>query len=387
MRFTLSQMVQAALQDSQSRGMAKIAQEAEGSKECESCGKDAPPGSRFCQECAEKAEKGENASAGGTPEESTASNEKTSSLRLRKLAAAVEQIAPNIGNLDWSRAKQAQGSWAPMIVGAQPPGSPDTGPGVGETALQTTDKTPTPGIQSTESGEARTGKPPMTPPMGTGANPNSAPTALEENIDTLLPAYPAEGVMKQGGVTALYKHVMLRKAAAETDSVSILAPKTQTLTFPEDQPSQMERPPEVTSQERLIASNQAVIDATKREAKEVPKKRMGEVLTEPAQSSATDRVLDVNLGADMVDEAGAKIASARVLLRKIASQGCVCNQSSLEKGSCDFCKIASKMGQRKGQMSKKSQVPSGLPMGAAGGMNAGPQPDQAAPTPGLGTGM
>jgi hypothetical protein len=372
-------MVQAALQDSTSRGMAKIAQDAGETMRCETCGKDAPPGSKFCQECADKADKGETASSGGTPDEAK-SSEKTSSLRLQKLASAVEQIAPNIGNLDWSKTKRAQ---APLIVGSEPPASPGVGPGAGPNALPTTDKTPTTGTQSTETGEARTGKPPMTPPMGTGANPNSAPTALEENIDTVLPAYPADGVLKQGGVTALYRHVMMRKAAAEGDTGSISAPKTQTLSLPEDQPSQMERPPEVTSQERLIASNQAVIDATKREAKEVPKKRMGEVLNEPALSAATDKVLDVNLGTDVVDQAGAKIASARVLLRKIASQGCVCERGSLQKGSCDFCKIASRMGQRKGQMSKKSQVPGGS-SGSAGGAGAAPQPVPGGPMSGSG---
>ena len=130
---------------------------------------------------------------------------------------------------------------------------------------------------------------------------------------------------------------MLKKAQ-DGDTTSISTPKASAL--PEDQPSQMARPAEVTSQEKMIASNEAAIDFTKRDAKAVPKKRMGEVLDEPAQSKAGDSALQDALGADLAAKGGAKIASAR-LVQKLASEGCTCSGNS--KGSCGFCKIASQV--------------------------------------------
>jgi len=389
--FTLQQMVQTALGGSHALGMDKLAQEAGETVDCEECGKSAPPGSKLCRECAAKENRSEMAQQnGGSSEEGE--TEKTSSAYLQKMAGAVTQIVENFDDLDWSEIKTAFPS--PNIVGKQPPGSPQSGPGTGSNAFQTTDKSPPgTGLQSEETGEAKTGKPPINPPMDTGANPKSAPNAMDDNMDVTQTPYPEEGVMKQGsGIEQLYQRVMMRKAAADAEApASISAPKNQTLTLPEDQPSQMKRPPEVTSQESLIASNQAVIDATRREAKDVPKKRMGEVLSEPAQSRSTDKVLDANLGRDIVDKGGAKVAAAKVLLQKIASQGCRCTQSSLEKGSCDFCKLASRMEQRKDQMRKGGQVPSAMPMmppPQAGGSDSAPQPQPvtggATPMPGAG---
>jgi len=84
-------------------------------------------------------------------------------------------------------------------------------------------------------------------------------------------------------------------------------------------------PGEVSKQESMIASNKAAIDATKQQAKAVPKARMGEVLDEPAQKKSTDPVLQNNL--DAASSAGVKLSSAelgaagRALLSKIAQEG------------------------------------------------------------------
>jgi uncharacterized low-complexity protein len=124
--------------------------------------------------------------------------------------------------------------------------------------------------------------------------------------------------------------------------------KTQSITGPENQPSTAVRPAEVTSQEKMIAGNEAAIGATKRQAKEVPKRRMGEVLSEPMQTSSTDSALSQALGSDVVSKGGAKVASANLsTLQKIASQGCQCKAQQLEEGSCGFCKIASRVERRK----------------------------------------
>ena len=77
-------------------------------------------------------------------------------------------------------------------------------------------------------------------------------------------------------------------------------------------PSEEGKPPvpsDVTKQERLVGSNDAAINYTKRDAKADPKSDVNKVLNEKAQSSATDKVLDSTLS--HTGEAGAKISSVR----------------------------------------------------------------------------
>jgi len=382
MRFTLQQMVKAAMRGSQADAMQKIAEEANDSGACEACGESAPPGSKLCRECAAKAAKAEAVRGGDSEEEG---EEKTSALRVEKLASAVEEVLYNFDNMDWSLWHQFK------LAASVPTASPGTGPGAGPTATPTTDKTPTPGVQATEFGEAKKDKPPMNPPMETPVGGGKgAPNAMADNVDDLRAAYPEQGVMKQGGMRSLYQNIMLRKVGADSESpASVSGPKFTTL--PEDQPSQMKRPPEVTSQEAMVASNQAAIDATKRQAAEVPKRRMGEVIEEPAQSAASDKALDANLGSATVDQAGAKIAAARVLLQKVASQGCSCGADHPSNGSCNFCKLAARIEQRKGaRMGKASQMAGAAPMPTpptAPGSSAGaapPPPVPGSPMPGTG---
>lgn len=86
----------------------------------------------------------------------------------------------------------------------------------------------------------------------------------------------------------------------------------------EDVPAE---PGDVTSQKRLIQSNEAAINYTKQQAKADPKKDVAQVLAEPPLSSSTDKVL--NLAFDSTGQAGVKISSAQPTaagLRKTASQ-------------------------------------------------------------------
>lgn len=382
MRFTLQQMVKAAMRGSQAEGLQKIAEEENDSGSCEACGKTTPPGSKMCRECAAKAAKAEAVRGGDSEAEG---EEKTSSLRVEKLASAVEEVLTNWDDMDWSL-------WPHFKAAAGvPTASPGTGPGAGSTAMPNTDKTPTPGTQATEFGEAKKNKPPMNPPMGVPVGGGKgAGNAMEDNIEDLRAAYPADGVMKQGSITAMYQNVM-RKMGADSDSASVSGSKNTML--PENQPSQMKRPPEVTSQEAMVASNQAAIDATKRQAKEVPKRRMGEVIEERAQSAATDKALDANLDSATVDRAGAKIAAARVLLQKVASQGCSCGSESPNEGSCSFCKLASRIEDRKRgeRMGKASMMgaapmpaPATAPTAAPSAGAAPPPPVPGSPMPGTG---
>ena len=94
------------------------------------------------------------------------------------------------------------------------------------------------------------------------------------------------------------------------------------------------QPSEVTTQKRHIQSSEAAINLTKRDAKAVPKERMGEVLSEPAQKKSTDPVLHNNL--DATSSAGVKISSvkvaaARAFLRKVAEEGAGDSASSDQK--------------------------------------------------------
>lgn len=86
-------------------------------------------------------------------------------------------------------------------------------------------------------------------------------------------------------------------------------------------------PGDVNSQKRLIDSNQAAIDYTKREAKADPKKDVDKVLAEPALSAAHDQTLAKTL--EHTQAAGVKIshdltktAAAQALLYKLAEEAC-----------------------------------------------------------------
>lgn len=350
----INNLIEAALLDGADGVMTKIAQDAEGEAggggTCAKCDKAATTG-KLCKECAEKAARAEEQAAG--MEES----EKTSSARIHKLAEAVQFIADNFSNIQ-------------MPVGVLKTAEPavtttpsSAGPGGGPNALPTDLNSPPGGSETAPEGfgEAKAKKPAMNPGLEAGATPKAAKNAIETD-DTTPPGGAGEqpqmtqeggtgGSAPQAGsktasanpVDAMMRALMRKRAADESGS-GISTPKTMQVTTPEDQPSGVERPAEVTSQERLIASNEAAIDATKRQAKEVPKKRMGDVLSEPAQTSSTDSALDKALGSGVVDEAGAKVAAAqaRVHLQKIANAGCTCGG----KGECGFCKIASKIDQR-----------------------------------------
>jgi hypothetical protein len=83
-------------------------------------------------------------------------------------------------------------------------------------------------------------------------------------------------------------------------------------------------PGDVSSQKRkMIDSNQAAIDYTKRDAKADPKKDMKDVVTEPALSSSTDTVLSQALDEDGGNKiSSVQFAAARALISKLAAGAC-----------------------------------------------------------------
>lgn len=346
--LTLQDMVDAVLAQAGPGGMAKIAQEANGSR-CDECGKPAMADSKLCRACAEKMSNREEDRREG--EDSTGA-EKTSSARIQKLASAVAYIVENFGSIDRpiGRVKMAQvPTQASDMVGA----------GKGPNVIPTNLDSPVTGEQATVKGEATVGTVPKNPPLGSGATPKAPQNAMDDNIDAMKPDYPEEGVMKQA--RARLREVMMYKMAetgVDDGAAQIGAPKTQTVTYPEEQPSQMKRPAEVTSQESMINSSEAAIDYQKTQAKSVPKMRMGEVLQENPQD--VKQVLQPVLG-DVVKQANQQRAAVgRALLAKIAHEGCKC--ANPETGECRFCKVAARLKRSRG-MRKKSMNGAGAGMG------------------------
>ncbi len=86
-------------------------------------------------------------------------------------------------------------------------------------------------------------------------------------------------------------------------------------------------PGDVTSQKRMVDSNDAAINYTKGQAKADPKKDVGKLLQEPPLSAAHDSTLQKTL--DHTSQAGVKIshdltktAAAQALLYKLAEEAC-----------------------------------------------------------------
>ena len=368
MGLTLNQLLEAALLDGQAGAMEKLAQEAGGEANCSQCGRPALAGTELCKACADKAARKEEATAAPQGE---AGPEKTSSARVEKLASAVDYI---------NHALTMGGAVAGRVKTAAPEGQTQ-GIGIGPNTLDTNmEGMPTEQMPAQIGGSGATSVSiPTSPPQEAGANPKAAPSSMgtdktkrpggnEVPGNGLLGSKPGVMVQPGGAAVSKLKQAMLRKmaapgteSAADGTAASITTPKTSAL--PEDQPSQVARPAEVTGQERMIASSEAAINFTKRDAKAVPKKRMGEVLNEPAQSKAGDSALQDALGSDIVAQAGAKYASVRRHMQKVASEGCTCVRDGLEMGTCDHCRIASKMEkmaqQRGGAVAASTQGTSG----------------------------
>jgi hypothetical protein len=120
---------------------------------------------------------------------------------------------------------------------------------------------------------------------------------------------------------------------------------------------------------RLIASNQAAIDATKGDAKGPVKSQLSEVLDEPALSSSTDPVLGNNL--QNTGKAGVKIAGARAVLEKVAQQGCTC---ATIDGECAFCSLQQKVAAATQSKRGSTKIANAMMGGGMGGGMSPPSP-------------
>lgn len=118
-------------------------------------------------------------------------------------------------------------------------------------------------------------------------------------------------------------------------------------------------PSDVNSQKKkMVSSNEAAINYTKRDAKADPKGDLGDVLNEPALSASTDATLDKTL--EHTDAAGAKVSSVRQSLSKVSA------------ARATLSKIAQAHGVQQGKKEKKATM-GGAPSTpqAASGFTAG----------------
>lgn len=253
-------------------------------------------------------------------------NEKTSSVLVEKLASATEYLNEHF----WKAAAAPEGT--------------TIGPGKGPNVLPLNE--PTAGKQSENTGQATgANQPPMKPGSDPKAEGQTNPdTALETDInappggsedwskgkDKMKQASRIRDILrKKAGVDPKVARVLgvMDKMAADSENPAKIKGKHSDV--PPDATQAEEgvpaQPSETSKQKSLVGSNQAAINYTKGQAKAVPKKRMSEVLGEPAQKKSTDPVLHENL--DATGKAGVKLASAtkvaaaRALLQKIAMEG------------------------------------------------------------------
>jgi hypothetical protein len=281
MRFSLQDMVRNTLAEAAEREKLASAPESE---------KQGPPASK-------KEEKKDKAEDKAEKKEEAV---KTSSVFVEKLASAV----------DWLNSY-----YLPKLAAGE------IGPGTGPNPLPLNSATA--GHQNYETGQASHDQPPKTPgkdPKSPGqTNPG---TALETTINDPPgghESWKGKDVMKQAQI-ARVAAIMAKMAGEDTAHAHLGGahhdnppPATKA---EEGVPS---LPGPAARQESMINSNQAAIHYTKGQAKAEPKRRMSEVLSEPAQKKSTDPVLHNNF--DATGKAGVKIAAARVLLQKIAEEG------------------------------------------------------------------
>jgi hypothetical protein len=164
--------------------------------------------------------------------------------------------------------------------------------------------------------------------------------------------YPAKGVLKTAGQSVMEK-IEARKAemfgetepVAEEPAKPEMAAKTASaVNYVLDKIAEYHgggetlddksAPVPSNAGRELIGSNAAVVAATKKKAFSARKAELAQVLTEPAQSKASDSKVHENLR--NADKGGVKIAAAKALLQKIASEGCGCGGS----GECRSCRLS-----------------------------------------------
>lgn len=317
MQFSLQDMVRRTLAEADTR--EKVAQAgAEISPEQKKPNKKGDP-------------EGSDSSESTTPERNEEGyEEKTSSAFVEKLASAVAYCNDHF-------IKEAVGTPEPALIAKLK--TTTVGSGIGATAMPNTIDDPTTGMQSTNTGQATKKQIPLVPGKDVASPGQTNPdTALETDINA--PPGGSEDwtntdKMKQAQVDRV-RRILEKRAEDRINPAKVKAKHSDVppaaTQAEEGVPSQ---PGEVTKQKSMVSSSASAQNYTKQQAKAVPKARMGEVLSEPAQKKSTDPVLHENL--DAASGAGVKLASvekaaaARSLLQKIAEDGAKEDASPEEK--------------------------------------------------------
>jgi hypothetical protein len=315
---------------------------------------------------------------------------------VEKLASAVEYIATHMGEIEFPQRGVLQKA-------AEHGGSPQ-GAGKGEGALKVMEAIG--GEQNHDMGQAHdieASSSKAHSPLS-GSHERDGKTQLDNNMHNapggggLVPTakYPAKGPLVAGPsagghhskekAAAALRQAVLRKLAGEDvmkanieaeRSANPLAGMGQLESFDATQPAPHQAGDETGGSgnqgRRLISSNQAAIDATKRDAKGPVKTQLSELLDEPALNSGTDPVLQHNL--QNTGSAGVKIAAARTALEKVAQQGCTCETIDGECAYDRLVKAAAATRSNRGSTKTANAL-----MGYGGGMSGGSSMAPSSPT-------
>ncbi len=215
---------------------------------------------------------------------------------------------------------------------------------------------------------------------GLGAASGHAHAKAMENMRNTAPDIHAEVVkhMSKNASAAdiAREHILLKLAGEDVMKANITSPKDadalpgggelEVMQSGENGPKASGGPTSSDGNQgrRHIASNQAAIDMTKKDAKGPQKTQLGEVLDEPALSAAHDSKLNENLR--NAGKAGVKIAAVAAF-RKIASEGCKCEG----KGECSYCHLKTAAATLHAQRESEKTANAMMGMGAGGGGASG----------------
>lgn len=377
MRMTLQQMVAGAIAEATER--EKLAQaEGEGTSEEK---KETPPSEASASPFPpKKKEDGEKKKDNGEESKEKESGygkcAAAETSLVEKVASALDFINANMTQIDWEKVAVGEG----LGTQAANAPTPQVGPGVGPGSdLQTNMESPTPGLQSTETGQATGQSQPPTKPgsdtVGKKDGQTNPATALETDMADVPGGTGEQPQLKQAQakVASVRRLWAMNKQAANAENPAQISAGPEPLENPNASAAEEnvpKLPGPAQSQANLVQTKDPTkpADVTKGQAKAEPKRQMGEVLDEPAQKKSTDPVLHQNL--DAAAGAGTKLSSvqasaARAYLRKIAQAGESPDATPEEKEKAKKLKDAveaKKNGNGEEKKEKESQFGMGAPM-------------------------
>jgi len=386
MRLTLQEMVSGAIAEATEREKLAQAEDASGSDKEEKKSSEEASASPFPPKKKENGEKKEN---GDDKEKEGGYGSKCAAAQtplVEKVASALDFINANMSQIDWEKVAVGEG----LGTQAANAPAPSVGPGVGPGSdLATNMESPTPGLQSTETGQA-TGQaqPPKTPgsdTVGKKDGQTNPATALETDMADVPGGTGEQPQLKQAAVSRVRELVAMRKQAANAENPAQISAGKEPLVNPNASAAEEavpKLPGPAQAQANLVQTKDPTkpADVTKSQAKAEPKRQMGEVLDEPAQKKSTDPVLHQNL--DAAAGAGTKLSSvqasaARAYLRKLAQAEEDPNASPEEKEKAKKLKAAveAKKNGNGGEKKEKESM-----FGAGGGAGGGaPMPSTPPP--------